>query len=780
MGLLSRWWLRLVLVMASLWALSLVQSAPALAPSVRWLDHTLTAEPPDAQPVARPVTLPHTWAEDGLPRHGKGRYRSRFTVDQAVLTDADQHPWALRIDRLSNAHSIHLNGHLVHSTLVRSGWLGDPIPALIDLPGGLLQAGVNTLDIEVHGNLQGGLSLPVLAPKAELQGGFLLVQALTRTAPVVLNVVCLTFSLFVMTLWWQRRQETAAGLFGLLYLVAAARNTCYYSTDDWGLSQGQQSWLYLVAHVATACVQGWFAMAFARRPLPWFSRLLWVVLLSFPLIGLIGLHWDPLLQQVRGILQPVLLMLMLPSIWLLMTQSRGLPGSQMLTLALGIGCVLTAGVHDFVLIRVFGLLWVNYWMPWAIPMALPAFSLVVLGRVVGAFNDIEALNANLELKVAERTRELASANAAKSRFLAAASHDLRQPVAAIGLITELLRGRLQDPSSRDLTERLNHAVVSMESLLKGLLDLSRLDSGTVEVHPQRVNLQRLLGSIASHEAESARHKGLTLRVRPSLAVAWTDPVLLEQVLRNLVGNAVHHTTRGGVMVAVRQRANHLLVQVWDTGRGIAPADQARIFEEFVQLGNPGRDRRQGLGLGLAIVQRAVRLLGHELSLRSTPGRGTCFTLRVPCAPAEPGRARPLAPDTAPAQAQPGAAKHPMLTGEVMLVEDELAIRESLRRLLESWGMRVSAGPDLTWVKAQPRRDWDLLVSDHRLPDGTGRDVVQHLRLAQPDLPALIISGDTSPEQLAQLARSGLPVLHKPFRAERLRAMIDSTMARGKT
>jgi len=791
LSLLSRWWLMCVLVMVLLWAGSLWTQAPDSAPGVRWLGHTLVAAPPDGAPLRREVTLPHSWKPDKLPQHGQGRYLSTFELDAAAVADADRRPWSLRIDRLSHAHTLRLNGHLLHSTLVRPDWLGDPAPALIDLPGGLLRPGLNQLDIEVHSVLQGGLSAPVLAPRADLQGGFLRLNGLTQVTPVVLNIVCLTFSLFVVTLWWQRRQEATAGLFGLLYLIASARNLCYFVTDDVGFPPGVYSWLHMVAHVSTACVQGWFAMAFTKRPMRWFSRLLWAVLITFPLIGLAGLHTDPLLQEVRGTLQPVLIGLLLPSMWVLLNRHNGLRQAPLLGVALGVGSVLTAGLHDFLLIRVVGDVTVGYWMPWAIPMALPAFSIVVLGRVVAAFNDIEQLNANLELKVAERTRELASANAAKSRFLAAASHDLRQPVAAIGLLTDLLRDRLQDPAALELAERLTHAVVSMESLLKGLLDLSRLDSGTVEVHPQRVRLSSLLASITSHEAESARHKGLSLKVRCGDATAWTDPVLLEQVLRNLVGNAVTHTQRGGVRVTVRPRATHWLVQVWDTGRGIPLSDQGRIFEEFVQLGNPGRDRRQGLGLGLAIVQRAVRLLGNEISLRSVPGRGTCFSLWVPRANDEASRPASGRPPIAPPHAAHAMADRPLaepdaaqteapLNGAVLLVEDEQAIRESLRHLLEGWGMRVSAGPSLAWVRDLPAQPWDLLISDHRLPDGTGRDVVQHLRARQPTLPALIISGDTSPEQLTQLAQSALPVLHKPFRAQKLRAMIQKTMARTET
>lgn len=764
-----------------LWALSLGPRPTTSAPQVQWRDHSITALPPEGAPTSQAVTLPQSWKAQGWAPHGVGRYVSRFHISEDGVADAERQPWSLRIDRLSYVHVIWLNGHLLHSTLPRAGGLGSPVPALIDVPGSLLHEGDNELTIEVRSAMQGGLSAPMLAPKAEVQGAFVSLYVLTRMAPLALNLMCMTFSALLVTLWLQRRQEAASGLFGLLYLVSSVRNACYFIPEDMGLPLGLSSWGYLCAHVATSCLLGWFAMAFASRQSALFSRVLWTVLLAFPLIGLLAMRWDPLLAHTRGALQPVLILLLLPSVFILARRpTLSLNRAPLIYVALGVCCVMAAGAHDYIWLRALGDVGADNWLPWAIPMALPAFSKVVLGRVVRAFNDIEALNANLELKVAERTRELASANAAKSRFLAAASHDLRQPVAAIGLINDLLRDKLRDPASHELSERLTHAVVSMESLLKGLLDLSRLDSGTVEVHAQRVHLQGLLSSIASHESESARHKGLRLRVRAGKAVAWTDPVLLEQILRNLVGNAVHHTQRGGVLVSVRERGAQLLIQVWDTGRGIAPADQARIFEEFVQLGNPGRDRRQGLGLGLAIVQRAVRLMGHEVTLSSRLGRGTCFSLVLPSAAAVPSGVSTAPAHPADTAHTPDPAGAPHTAWRVMLVEDEVAIQEALSKLLGSWGLRVHAGPDLQWARQQDPGPWDLVISDHRLPDGTGRDVVQHLRAQQPGLPALIISGDTSPEQLAQLARSGLPVLHKPFRAETLRAMINSTMALQRT
>ncbi|HET8871238.1 MAG TPA: ATP-binding protein, partial [Aquabacterium sp.] len=286
-------------------------------------------------------------------------------------------------------------------------------------------------------------------------------------------------------------------------------------------------------------------------------------------------------------------------------------------------------------------------------------------------------------------------------------------------------------------------------------------------------LQSLLDSIASHETESARHKGLTLRVRATQAVAWTDPILLEQILRNLVGNAVRHTERGGILVGIRSRGTHVLIQVWDTGAGIAPEDQSRIFDEFVQLNNPGRERRRGLGLGLAIVKRASQLLGYPIKVRSRLGRGSCFGVLVPTSPLHK---LPL---------ESGGSSHPDASGpqgqwlnmEVLLIEDDQAVRDALTQLLRGWGFRVTSGSGLSWLLQQASHSWDLVISDHRLSDGSGRDVVQYLRSLRPDLPALIITGDTSPEQINRLAHSGVPVLHKPFRAEKLRAMIEEIMAR---
>lgn len=780
---------------------------PQNASGVHWVEARLLDIEDDLTgksrlPHALDVQLPHSWQPDGLPIKGVGRYELTLHATAAAAEDASQQPWALRIDRLSPAHRIWLNGHLVHSTLPRPGWLTLGAPHLIDLPGGELLPGTNTLTIEVHCAAQCGLTPATLARKADLQSGHALYRMLTRDVLVVLNIVCITFSLFVVTLWWMRRQEATAGLFGLLMIVGALRSCRYFVESDLHLPANLDSWLYFVAHVASASVQGWFILALTRTDWPAFRRVLCGVLLGFPLVGLAAMPFDPGLTLTRNILQGTLLLLLLPSFVMLIRSQALMPGN--LLFGMGVWWILAmlASVHDFAFGRIVGQVTFSYWLPWAIPMLMPQFAVLVIKRIASAFDEIEQANQHLETKVTERTRELAAANAAKSHFLAAASHDLRQPVAAIGLITDLLQARVTDPALRGLTDRLTRAVNSMEHLLKGLLDLSRLDSGTVEVQRRRVTLQPLLEAVTNHEAETARQKGLRLRIRPTEAAVWTDPVLLEQILRNLVGNAIRHTTQGGVLVGMRQRGDTWVLQVWDSGPGIEPADQPRIFEAFVQLANPARERSLGLGLGLAIVRRSATLLDHPLGLRSTVGRGSVFSVTMPAAPRAsaqvsqppaavaahapedaPGVSTPCTP-AAPHTAPPATSATPLPTipaTRVLIVEDDRSLRDTLVSLLHSWGVSgVHAVDCVLGVKALPACDWDLVVSDHRLGDGTGREAIAHLRQRQPALPALILTGDTAPEQLADLARSGLPVLHKPFRSEKLRAMILVTMTRNRS
>jgi signal transduction histidine kinase len=750
---------------------------PVNAPGVTWLQaerlwvRDVNGIMQAASPVA--VRLPDSWKPAGLPATGFGRYRLHVELTKEAARQSIQEPWSLRIDYLHYVHTIWVNGDLLQSSMPRPDWMGLPTPSLIDVPGRLLKPGHNIIEIEIQAAQQGGLSPVVLAPKAHLLDDHLMYRFLTRDSLIVLNLFGIAFSLFVVLLWWMRRQEAAAGLFGVLFFIGSLRNCRYLITDDIGISVDLESLLYFVAHVFTGCLQGWFTMALVERQVQWVHRSLWAMLIGFPAVGLLSLPFDPALIWTRAYLQGGVVLTLLPSIWLIGEWAWRDQDRAPLRIGLSVGwlALLIATVHDFRFVRLGGHVSAQHWVTWMIPLVIPSFMLMVMHRVVTAFNEIEDANARLERKVAERTRELAAANSAKSHFLASASHDLRQPVAAIGLLTDLLRDQVKDSSAQGLITRLMGAVRSMESLLKGLLDLSRLDSGTIEVQCQPVRLQTLLDAVVTHEAESARQKGLQLRVRQTPAIAWTDPVLLEQVLRNLVGNAIRHTKQGGVLVGVRRReesARLWEIQVWDTGPGIRPEDQPRIFEAFVQLGNPGRERSQGLGLGLAIVQRAAELLGHPLRMSSKVGRGSCFTVTLPAAAAKPAGARTQA-----------SAHTPSDVGNlrVLVIEDDDALRESLALSLQSWGLQAEVGSSLTWLISQPTKPWDMVISDHRLPDGSGRDVVQHLRRHQPGLPAIIITGDTSPQHLAELAESGLPVLHKPFRAEELRAMLATRMAR---
>ena len=256
-------------------------------------------------------------------------------------------------------------------------------------------------------------------------------------------------------------------------------------------------------------------------------------------------------------------------------------------------------------------------------------------------------------RILRRQKELAEeANLSKSRFLAAASHDLRQPIHALGMFVGALARHPMTDEMRRLVEQIEGSVGAMDGLFNSLLDISKLDAGVVQSHVRSFAIGPLLQRISDEFAGEAQRKGLRLTLCPCSAFVASDPVLLERILRNIVSNAVRYTDQGRILVGCR-RGPRLSVQVWDTGRGIAQADRERVFQEFYQVDNFERDRAKGLGLGLAIVRRLTLLLDHPLELRSQIGRGSVFKLSLPTAQAEAGIEA-----ASPAAVFPGVARRP--------------------------------------------------------------------------------------------------------------------------
>ena len=376
--------------------------------------------------------------------------------------------------------------------------------------------------------------------------------------------------------------------------------------------------------------------------------------------------------------------------------------------------------------------------------------------------------ATLERKVEERTHQLEFANLAKSRFLAVATHDLRQPLHALGLFVAQLRGRLESAEREHVVDRVETSLAALNELFDALLDISRLDAGVLATNPSPVPINRILDRLRVTFAGAASAKGLSLRIVPSTAWVRTDPILLERVLLNLISNAVRYTLRGGVVVGCRRRADTLQVEVWDTGTGI-PADQREnIFGEFVRLGDRDVAGQPGLGLGLAIVRRLCELLAHPIEFQSAIGKGSRFRVTLPLAAPQMA---PLQPSTDPVATMPSPDDP-----RVVVVEDDMLVLESMSGLLRSWGCSVttfsSASAALASVSAWTGDPPDLIIADYTLPDGSGLEIIETVRSKlNADIPAFLISADTSPERLQQVRASGFHLLHKPVSPLALRSML---------
>jgi CheY-like chemotaxis protein len=328
---------------------------------------------------------------------------------------------------------------------------------------------------------------------------------------------------------------------------------------------------------------------------------------------------------------------------------------------------------------------------------------------------------------------------------------------------------------RRIIQQIEASTGAMDSLFSALLDISKLDAGVVVAERRAFAIGPVLERLCRDHQQEARAKGVSLVSKPCSAIVWTDPVLIERVLRNLVSNAVRYTDRGRIVIGCRRRGGEIAAQVIDTGRGIPLNEQKRVFQEYYQLGNPQRDSTKGLGLGLAIIRRLTTLLDCGLTLHSEPGRGSRFEVTIPLADHQSPLAEPEATIAPLAPAK----------GLVVVVDDEPAVRDATLSLLTGWGydvLAVAGGDEAVLRLSAGSAKPALILCDYRLRDGeSGLVVIDRIRAeCNEPIPAILITGDTAPDRLAEAKASGLLLLHKPVPNGKLRAAIGNLILSAKT
>jgi signal transduction histidine kinase len=385
------------------------------------------------------------------------------------------------------------------------------------------------------------------------------------------------------------------------------------------------------------------------------------------------------------------------------------------------------------------------------------------GRLSDEIDERRAIEAALQIAKAQAER----ANAGKTEFLAAASHDLMQPLNVARLFVDAIAERPLDAQAAQMLERVARSLESAETLLRTLLEMSRLDAGALRPQMTDFALDPLLHHLASEYGLSAEERGLRLRVVPCDAVVHSDRGLLERILRNFLSNALRYTARGGILLGVRRRGDSLRIEVWDTGRGIPQKSLGDVFREFYRLADPnrGEDRPPGMGLGLAIVDRIAPLIGATIDVRSREGRGSVFTVTVALAA---GEAAPAAADR---------AGETFRGRTILIVDDDGAALDGMRRILHGWGMDAIAARSVEDAVrfSLGRRDVPAaILADYHLLDGaTGFDAIDAVRasFACTRIPAIVVSGDPSEATRRRAAERGFGYLNKPLRVERLRSLL---------
>lgn len=732
------------------------------------------------------ATLPYEWKSPppGTPASGRA-IQIQFEFEPGALRD----DLAVLVEGSTVVFTATLNGMPVHSTgdsrsrpIQGSSWRAAPV---FRLPAMAVRDGPNRLWLygfipaESRWARMGALRL---GPSQSIERAAFIAWLSRNGGPLLIAAVLIAVGLVSLGLWRGRRDSQ-------LFLLLAGGSLLWGAQ---GLLQQWPTFVLPLPHnaVLNLSIYVWFPMLisvfflrFADQRSRVFERAAaWFATLAAPLFYL-GWWIDRFVLAsilIRGAVL-VFISIALVGVMRYAWRARAWTG----TLLFIISCVCVGfAIRDFV-VTLGSQGWGSVILTPYSGVALVLFAgWMLLERYHRAYADYESLARDLEQRVALANVELhrrldqveaahraaEQANVSKSRFFAAASHDLRQPLHSLGLFATALRERVADGEARDLALRIGDSIEALDRLFDELLDLSRLDAGTVEVRRRAVALQPLFDRLDVEFHDEAARKGLRLRLVPSALVVDTDPMLLGRILANLVANAVRYTNVGGVLVGARRRGSAVLVEVWDTGIGIAANQKALVFDEFYQVGNPARDRRKGMGLGLAIVRRLSTLLGHSLHLDSVPGRGTHFRLELPLAsrPAESAPAR-LELDTR------------VFNGRrILLVDDEPDICEATVRLLQPWGLevRTAASRQAALALVDSGFKPDLVLADLRLDDGhDGVNVVEQLRAQLgSQLPALLLSGDTGARELVRVKQSGLLLLTKPVAPAKLRSALHALLS----
>jgi len=420
--------------------------------------------------------------------------------------------------------------------------------------------------------------------------------------------------------------------------------------------------------------------------------------------------------------------------------------------------------------------------------ALGVFTvLFVLTNIISARNTQQKIHARIKLEFENRElirslflakEDAENSNLVKTKFLAAASHDLRQPLHALDLFVDLLDARIQFPEVRKIVDNIKLSTQSLKGLLNSLLDISKLDAGVLKPEFSRFTLQTLLDQLELEYGPQAANKGLKLRIRSCNAWVNSDSIMLARILRNILSNAIRYTRSGGVLLGCRKRQGSIRIEVYDTGQGIPAGELDHIFTEFYQVDNHEHDRNKGLGLGLAIVKRLADLMQHPIEVRSREGNGSVFSVTVPAATAIPQH-----------EVQTQIYRDDLAGAIILVIDDEAAIREGMGEVLQDWGCHAVLADSADHALQQLENNHltpDIIIADYQLREGkTGVQAIKQISASlECNFPAVVVTGDIAPERLYEAQTNGYHLLHKPVSAASLRSLtsyiLEKSAGRGKS